>query len=191
MESITLYWQGPFPLFNPNNGETVALLPEFEGKPGIYLWCSRFHNEYRVNYVGQSKYLANRFREHIVKQLSGAYLILDSAILETQGRVEPIYKPDDDKWMVEYLKKFNNLSVEAYRNLILSVAFVAVVETTHISMLKSIESAIINSLNHGDTKVHILNTGLSKLNDSLNPIQIVSRFHSENVVVGMNNMIEY
>jgi hypothetical protein len=192
MESIELLWQGPFPLFNPNNAETVALLPEYEGKPGIYLWCSRFGEEYHVIYVGQSKYLANRFREHIRNQLCGASVILDSEALESQGKVERIYSPDDVKWMIEYLKDFHRLSMHAYRNLTMYSIFLAVVEPTNIGNLKLIESGIINALlNQEVTKRYLLNTGLSKLGDPKNPIQILSNFDHRNVVVGVSPKINY
>ena len=64
---------------------------------------------------GRASYLANRFREHIGNQLCGASVILNSDALESQGKVERIYSPDDDKWMIEYLKDFQRLSMHVYQ----------------------------------------------------------------------------
>jgi hypothetical protein len=165
---------------------------DLESKPGVYLWCIPFNNVYRVIYVGQSKYLANRFREHISNQLCGASVILDSDVLEAQGRVERIYTPDDVKWMVEYLRDFPRLSMQAYRNLTLYSIFVAVVEPAHIGKLKLIESGIINALfNLEESKLCLLNTGLSKLSDQKNPIELLSDFQHGNVVVGVNQSTKY
>lgn len=192
MESISLHWKGPYPLFDPVNGATIALDTDLESKPGIYLWCVRFNNSYRVIYVGQSKYLANRFREHIANQLSGASVILDSDDLQTEGTVRKLYTPDDVKWVVEYLRDFPRLSMQAYRNLALYSIFIATVESTYIGKLKLIESTIINALfGQQETKSYLLNTGLSKLSDPKNPIQLLSEFELGNVVVGMSQRIVY
>jgi len=155
----------------------------------VYIWCAHVDDVYRPVYVGQSRYLAGRFRQEIIDQLSGVSVILKSEDLETQGEVNKIYIPSDAEWIVQYLKNFSNLSAEAYRNLTLYSIFFALVDPVNIDKLRLIESAILNALwNHNIT---LLNLGSSKRADAQNPIRVISHFENKNIVVGMEQEISY
>lgn len=83
-----IIFQGPYTFF----GENSLFAAHQEEFPGVYLWCIDTGDRLLPYYVGMSRQVLSRTRQHIKAHMTGAYWVYDADRL-AEARKDVLYKP--------------------------------------------------------------------------------------------------
>jgi len=136
--------QGPFSLL-PFKEKSICDIH----KPGVYLWCVKYQNQYHVNYVGISNDIGYRQIKHLEYFLTGKYTIYHPSEF-TQLKKTEVYSPVVDSFVKNYLQNFNTIKDLLIPFLELFQMFYFEVPNNEHN-LKMIETSIIQSLKLSQT----------------------------------------
>ena len=148
MTTIGLRWEGPFSL-DTNENRTRFRPPN---NAGVYIWAVGKENDLRISYVGQSSNLRNRMYEHIFSTLGGAYWLYEDAHFLSGDKPSEVYRSGLENILGTYIPNFRELSVTAYRNLILNKIFWAILEANSKTR-KLVESALIRDATENEEPI--------------------------------------
>jgi hypothetical protein len=139
--TITLQWQGPYAMFPNSDIELIYDRHDAQG-PGVYLWTIKSGNEYWVHYVGESKKVIKRQREHVIEYLGGGYWLYDPEQFAA-GVLVPWYKSTEN--ITTFLNQYEILSKVAVAMISQFRIFYVSLADTNLST-KRVEGGLIRAL---------------------------------------------